>query len=66
MLATDPRVERTALALGYASGAALTNRLKRYAGVTPTGLLSRGGTDYLLQVLRERCARCVSESRARE
>lgn len=45
-------VEQVAFHLGFGSGAALRNMLRRYAGITPRQLPNRGGTAWLLEQFR--------------
>jgi AraC-like DNA-binding protein len=54
-------VESVALALGFGSGAALRNMLRRHAGVAPSELPAHGGWRFVV----ERFARTIGRSSAR-
>lgn len=52
-------VERTALVLGFGSGAALRNMLRRYTGLRPTELRTRGGSTLVISLLRAQITQAV-------
>jgi AraC-like DNA-binding protein len=54
-------VERTARALGFGSGAALRNMLRRYTGLRPSELRQRGGTRFVITMLQSQIAHPLAD-----